>query len=252
MEKYSILKRGRHKVVFCVIKKELMGNMNMKKLPEHEKPREKLLREGKEKLSNVEILALLIGSGSGERSAMELAVDIISLDQSGIKYLAECRPEELSKIRGIGPAKACEILAAAELGRRIACLSGSGGDVMRNSSDIANQFIERMRYYKKEHFISVMINAKGQIIEAVEVSVGDLCSSVTHPREVFVDAVRRSAGSVIFIHNHPSGDPAPSRADIDTTKRLIKAGEILGIPVLDHIVIGDGRYVSMRAKGMLD
>lgn len=225
--------------------------MNIKKLPENEKPREKLLREGKEKLSNMEIISILIGSGTSTRSAMELAGDIISLDQSGIKYLAECRPEELSRIRGIGPAKACEILAAAELGRRIASLPAKEGDIMKSSSDIAGRFIEKMRYYKKEHFINVMINAKGQIIEAVEVSVGDLCSSVTHPREVFVDAVRRSAGSVIFIHNHPSGDPTPSQVDIDTTKRLMKAGEILGIPVLDHIVIGDGRYVSMRAKGML-
>lgn len=225
--------------------------MNIKKLPENEKPREKLLREGKEKLSNMEIISILIGSGTSTRSAMELAGDIISLDQSGIKYLAECRPEELSRIRGIGPAKACEILAAAELGRRIASLPAREGDIMKSSSDIAGRFIEKMRYYKKEHFVNVMINAKGQIIEAVEVSVGDLCSSVTHPREVFVDAVRRSAGSVIFIHNHPSGDPTPSQVDIDTTKRLMKAGEILGIPVLDHIVIGDGRYVSMRAKGML-
>lgn len=225
--------------------------MNIKKLPENEKPREKLLREGKEKLSNMEIISILIGSGTSTRSAMELAGDIISLDQSGIKYLAECRPEELSRIRGIGPAKACEILAAAELGRRIASLPAKEGDIMKSSSDIAGRFIEKMRYYKKEHFVNVMINAKGQIIEAVEVSVGDLCSSVTHPREVFVDAVRRSAGSVIFIHNHPSGDPTPSQVDIDTTKRLMKAGEILGIPVLDHIVIGDGRYVSMRAKGML-
>ena len=108
-----------------------------------------------------------------------------------------------------------------------------------------------MRYYKKEHFISLLINVKGEIIEEAEVSIGDLCSSTTHPREVFIDAVRRSAGSVIFIHNHPSGDPTPSSADIETTRRLIESGDILGIPVLDHIVIGDGCYISMRAQGMI-
>ncbi|MFQ7473935.1 MAG: JAB domain-containing protein, partial [Anaerovoracaceae bacterium] len=99
--------------------------------------------------------------------------------------------------------------------------------------------------------ISLMINAKGEIIEESKISIGDLCSSTTHPREVFVDAVRRSAGSVIFLHNHPSGDPEPSQMDVETTKRLMEAGEILGIPVLDHIVIGDGKFVSMKARGLI-
>lgn len=225
--------------------------MNIRELPENEKPREKLLRYGKESLSNLEILSILIGSGSGGRSAMELASDILSLDRSGIKYLAECRPEELTSIKGIGTARSCEILAAAELGKRIASIPAEEKDVISSSADIASIFMERMRYYKKEHFMSLMINAKGQIIEEVEVSVGDLCSSTTHPREVFVDAVRRSAGSVVFVHNHPSGDPTPSEVDIETTRRLMEAGELLGIPVLDHIVIGDGSFVSMKAKGMI-
>ena len=225
--------------------------MNMRELPTRGKPREKLLRAGKEKLSNMEILALLIGSGTKKRSAMELAAEVISMDSTGIKYLAECRPEELASIKGIGEAKACEILAAVELGKRMASIPVCEKDVIKSSSDIADIFMERMRYYKKEHFVSLMINAKGQIIEETEVSIGDLCSSTTHPREVFVDAVRRSAGSVVFIHNHPSGDPAPSEIDVVTTKRLMEAGEILGIPVLDHIIIGDGRYVSMRASGLI-
>ncbi len=225
--------------------------MNMRKLPQSEKPREKLLKEGRDKLSNMEILAILIGSGTRQRSAMELAAEIISKDSSGIRYLADCRPEELTSISGIGPCKATEILAAVELGKRLASMPATERDVIKSSSDIADIFMERMRYHKKEHFISLMINAKGQIIEETEVSIGDLCSSTTHPREVFVDAVRRSAGSVIFVHNHPSGDPSPSDMDISTTKRLIEAGEILGIPVLDHIIIGDGCYISMKAAGMI-
>lgn len=225
--------------------------MNIRRLPDREKPREKLLRSGKESLSNTELLAILIGSGTRNRSAMELAAEILALHRSGIKYLAECRPEELTKVKGIGIAKSCEVLAAAELGRRIASVPVEDKPVIKSSADIACAFMERMRYYRKEHFISVMINAKGQIIEEVEVSIGDLCSSSTHPREVFVDAVRRSAGSVIFLHNHPSGDPTPSEADIITTRRLMEAGEILGIPVLDHIVIGDGSFVSMKARGMI-
>ena len=225
--------------------------MNIRRLPENEKPREKLMREGKEKLSTTEIIAILIGSGTGGKSALELASEVISMDSSGIRFLAECRPEELIKIKGIGRAKACEILAAVELGRRIAAIPKIDNVRIEKSSDIADIFMERMRYYKKEHFISLLINVKGEIIEEAEVSIGDLCSSTTHPRAVFIDAVRRSAGSVIFIHNHPSGDPTPSSADIETTRRLIESGDILGIPVLDHIVIGDGCYISMRAQGMI-
>ena len=225
--------------------------MNIRKLPISEKPREKLLKEGKGKLSNTEILAILIGSGTRQKSAMELATEIISMDSSGIKYLADCRPEELTAISGIGPCKASEILAAVELGKRLASIPAADRDIIKSSSDIADIFMEKMRYHKKEHFMSLMINAKGQIIEETEVSIGDLCSSTTHPREVFVDAVRRSAGSVIFVHNHPSGDPTPSDMDISTTKRLMEAGEILGIPVLDHIIIGDGNYISMKAAGII-
>ncbi len=225
--------------------------MNIRRLPDSEKPREKLLKEGRENLSNTEILAILIGSGTGSRSSLDLASEVIALDAGGIRFLAECRPEEIKKVKGIGEARACAILAAAELGKRIAAVPREEMVRIERSSDVASIFMEKMRYYKKEHFVSLLINVKGEIIEEVEVSVGDLCSSTTHPREVFIDAVRRSAGSVIFIHNHPSGDPKPSEADIETTKRLAEAGEILGIPVLDHIVIGDGCYISMRAQGMM-
>jgi len=225
--------------------------MNIRELPETEKPREKLLREGKEKLSNTEILAILLRSGTKKKSALEIASEILSMDRSGIQFLAECRPEELSRVSGIGPAKACEILAAVELGKRIASCSRDHGPLVTSSSGVADLFMEKMRYLKKEYFYSLLINAKGEIIEECNISIGDLCSSTTHPREVFVDAVRRSAGSVIFVHNHPSGDPTPSQADIDTTKRLMEVGILLGIPVLDHIIIGDGSFISMKAQGLI-
>lgn len=225
--------------------------MNIREMPNEEKPREKLLREGSSKLSTIEILAILISSGTKKKSAYEIAAQLIASDKRGIRFLAECSPEELGEIKGLGKAKICTILAAVELGKRIAAAPVENRNMIRSSSDIVDIFMERMRYYKKEHFISLMINAKGEIIEEVEVSIGDLCSSTTHPREVFVDAIKRSAGSVVFLHNHPSGDPTPSDMDITTTKRLIEAGMILGIPVLDHIVIGDGVYVSMKAKGLI-
>lgn len=225
--------------------------MNIKELPDGEKPREKLLKEGSGKLSTTEILAVLISSGTKEKSAVEIAGQILSLDKRGVRFLAECSPEELGKIKGMGKAKICTVLAAVELGKRIASAPVPERSIIRSSKDIADIFMEKMRYYKKEHFISLMINAKGEIIEETEVSIGDLCSSSTHPREVFVNAVKRSAGSVVFLHNHPSGDPMPSQTDIDTTRRLMDAGAILGIPVLDHIIIGDGTYVSMKARGLM-
>ena len=225
--------------------------MNIKQLPSEEKPREKLLREGSDRLSTTEILAILINSGTKEISALEIAAQLLSIDKRGVRFLAECSPEELGRIKGMGQAKICTVLAAVELGKRIAAAPVRDRNLIRSSSDIADPFMEKMRYYKKEHFVSLMINAKGEIIEETEVSIGDLCSSSTHPREVFVDAVKRSAGSVVFLHNHPSGDPSPSDTDIQTTKRLIEAGTILGIPVLDHIIIGDGIYVSMKAMGLI-
>ncbi|MCI5536877.1 MAG: DNA repair protein RadC [Clostridiales bacterium] len=225
--------------------------MNIKQMPSEEKPREKLLREGSDRLSTTEILAILINSGTKEISALEIAAQLLSMDKRGVRFLAECSPEELGRIKGMGQAKICTVLAAVELGKRIAAAPVRDRNLIRSSSDIADLFMEKMRYYKKEHFVSLMINAKGEIIEETEVSIGDLCSSSTHPREVFVDAVKRSAGSVVFLHNHPSGDPSPSDTDIQTTKRLIEAGTILGIPVLDHIIIGDGIYVSMKAMGLI-
>lgn len=225
--------------------------MNIKQMPSEEKPREKLLREGSDRLSTTEILAILINSGTKEISALEIAAQLLSMDKRGVRFLAECSPEELGRIKGMGQAKICTVLAAVELGKRIAAAPVRDRNLIRSSSDIADPFMEKMRYYKKEHFVSLMINAKGEIIEETEVSIGDLCSSSTHPREVFVDAVKRSAGSVVFLHNHPSGDPSPSDTDIQTTKRLIEAGTILGIPVLDHIIIGDGIYVSMKAMGLI-
>lgn len=225
--------------------------MNIREMPEEEKPREKLLKEGSARLSTTELLAVLIGSGTKDKSAVELAGQILSLDRSGLRFLAECSPEELGRIKGLGKAKVCTVLAAVELGKRIAAAPVPERSAIRSSGDIADIFMEKMRYYKKEYFICLMINAKGEIIEETEVSIGDLCSSSTHPREVFVNAVRRSAGSVVFLHNHPSGDPSPSETDIQTTRRLAEAGEILGIPVLDHIIIGDGVYVSLKARGLM-
>lgn len=225
--------------------------MKIRELPIWEKPREKLLREGSESLSSTELIAVILRTGTTEKSAMGLASEVLSIDKRGIKHLADISPEELKAIKGMGDAKVCQLLAAVELGKRIATAMPEKLDRIACSDDIAGIYMEKLRYEKKEHFRCLLISAKGDIIEDREVSIGDLTSSQTHPREVFVAAVRRSAGSVAFVHNHPSGDPTPSPADVETTRRLMDAGAILGIPVIDHIIIGDGRYISMKAEGII-
>lgn len=225
--------------------------MKMKGLPQEERPREKMLFYGKEFLSTAELLAILLRSGTREKSALELAQEILSMDKRGILFLENSSPEELAEIKGVGTAKACQVLAAVELGKRASTHPKKIGEEIANPDDIVQLFMGKMRYYNKEHFEVLLINAKGQIVEETEVSVGDLCSTLIHPREVFCQAVKRSAASVIFVHNHPSGDPNPSSQDIETTDRLVKAAAVLGINVLDHIIIGDGKYISMKSKGLM-
>ncbi len=225
--------------------------MRMNQMPAEEKPREELLREGAEGLSTVEVLAVILGTGTKSKSVMDLAGEVLAMDSRGLRYLAECSPEELKRISGMGDAKVCVLMAALELGKRLSCLPAEERPRIKCSNDIAGLFMERLRYEKKEHFKCLLINSRGEILEENEVSVGDLNSSASHPREVFGPAVRRSAGSVAFVHNHPSGDPSPSQSDIDSTRRLMEAGELLGIPVIDHIIIGDGSYVSMKALGYI-
>lgn len=225
--------------------------MRINQMPAGEKPREKLLRDGPEGLSTVEVLAVILGTGTRSKSVMDLAGDVLAMDARGLRYLAECSPEELKKISGMGDAKVCVLMAALELGKRLSCLPAEERVRIKCSADIANLFMERLRYEKKEHFKCLLINSRGEILEENEVSVGDLNSSASHPREVFSPAVRRSAGSVAFVHNHPSGDPEPSAADINSTRRLVEVGELLGIPVIDHIIIGDGSYVSMKGLGYI-
>lgn len=225
--------------------------MKIHGLPKEERPREKMIFAGKETLSNSELLAILLRSGTKNRSALEIAAEVLSQNENGILHLENCSLEELSEIKGVGVAKACQILAAVELGKRIASHPRRLRKEIGNPDDIVQLFMEKMRYYKKEHFKALLINAKGAIIEEYEVSIGDLCSTPIHPREVFCQAVKRSAAAVLFVHNHPSGDPTPSRQDVETTGRLIKAAEILGICVLDHIIIGDGTYISLKSKGLM-
>jgi len=225
--------------------------MYIKELPISERPREKMLSGGTAYLSNSELLAILLRTGMKNKSALRLAEEILSLNDSGILFLSECSPEELADIKGIGHAKACQVLAGIELGKRIATKPRDKKVRVSNPESIVSLFMEEMRYYKKEIFNVLLINTKGEIIGTDEISVGDLVSTVIHPREVFLPAIKRSAAAVAFVHNHPSGDPAPSGDDIATTKKLVDAGKIIGIAVWDHIIIGDGKYVSLREEQLI-
>ncbi len=225
--------------------------MKIKYLPETERPVEKCLSHGIDTLSNRELLAILINSGTRDKSAMELAEEVLAKDNSGICFLRESSVEELMTISGIGKSKATRIMAASELGKRIASKPASSGTLISNDEDIAQLFMEELRHQKREFFKAVLLNSKGRVISIETVSIGELSSALIHPREVFIQAVKKSAASVVFVHNHPSGDPTPSKEDFVTTARLVECGKLLGINVADHLVIGDGRYTSLRAMGKI-
>ncbi len=225
--------------------------MRIKDIPETERPREKLYHSGAGALSNTELIAVLIGSGSQEASALTLAERILSRDESGLLFLEDCCFEELCDVDGIGAAKASVILAAAELGRRIMTAPREKKIDVSSPDRVASIFMESMRYLHKEHFRILMLNIKNEIIAAEDVSIGTVSSSEAHPRDVFATPIRRGAANIILVHNHPSGNPEPSRADLLLTERLVSAGELLGISVLDHIIIGDGKYVSLKSEGRM-
>jgi len=217
------------------------------------RPREKLLAQGETSLNEHELLAIILGQGTRDTSALELANQLLNT-YKGLRHLQEASLEELIQAKGIGPAKAASIKAAVEIGRRIAAnietkfLIKCPEDVKKYVNQV---LLIEMRDYDREHFLVLYLDRKGGVIDKENVSVGGLHSSIVHPREVFKTAVKRSAASIILAHNHPSGDPAPSREDIDITRRLIDAGRIMGIEIIDHVIIGENTYCSFKEKGLI-
>ncbi|MDM5211468.1 DNA repair protein RadC [Peribacillus sp. RS7] len=224
--------------------------MLIRDYPKEERPRERFLQDGPQSLSNQELLALLLRTGSREESVLQLSGRLIN-SFKGLRLLKEASVEELTVMKGIGEAKAIQILASVELGRRINKLNDQDRYVIRSPEDGANYCMEEMRFLSQEHFVCLYLNTKNQVLQKTTVFIGSLNASIVHPREVFKEAFRRSAASIICLHNHPSGDPSPSREDIEVTKRLVECGKIIGIEVLDHIIIGEHKYVSLKEKGYL-
>jgi len=219
-------------------------------LPISERPRERLQKLGVEALSTQEILALILGRGVAGESVMVTAQRLLS-QFGNLKGIASASVEELSQVKGIGVAKSSQIKAAFELANRLEGYSEAGDKpVIKTPDDVAGLVKGRLKGKKKEHFLALLLDTRNQLIKVAEISIGSLDTSIVHPREVFKEAISASAASVIFVHNHPSGDPTASEDDIKLTKRLAEVGEIMGIDVLDHIIITDKKYLSLKREGL--
>lgn len=224
--------------------------LTIKEFPENERPREKLVKYGEKNLSDAELLAIILRTGSKNHTAISLAHQIIKDHKQGIRYLYTATVEEISSIKGIGIAKATQIKAAIELGRRLSMESLIKCSI-KSPLDVVDYLMEEMRYSMEENFNVVLLDTKNKVISVENITKGIVNASLVHPREVFKVAIRKNSTSMILAHNHPSGDPTPSKEDRSITKRLVKTGEIVGIHVLDHIIIGDGNYLSFKEMDML-
>jgi DNA repair protein RadC len=215
-----------------------------------ERPRERLLAKGPEGLTDGQLLAILLRTGRKRETAVEVAMELLKR-YGGIEGLSHLATAELCRVKGIGPAKAAQIKAALELGRRSLSQPLSIGSPIRSSREVYLQYYPLLRHLRKELFKVLLLDTKNRLVRDMTVSEGALAINVVHPREVFNPAVRDSAAGVLLLHNHPSGDPTPSAEDRALTDRIVAAGRLLGIRVLDHLVIGDGRYVSFADQGWL-
>ena len=226
----------------------------MRELPEQEQPREKMLRLGAKGLSDAELLAILLRTGTVDESALSIAQGLLKEYEQpgGIALLAAAKPEDLSKYKGIGNVKAITVAAAIEFGRRLYARQASGDITsIRQPEDAANWYLHRLRYVQQEEFHVLLLSTKHQVLASCCVAVGTMDAALVDPRRVFQEALRHQAAALILAHNHPSGDPSPSKEDIALTLRLAEAGKLLDLPVLDHVIIGDGRFISLKEKGLL-
>ncbi|HWK24308.1 MAG TPA: DNA repair protein RadC [Ureibacillus sp.] len=215
-----------------------------------DRPRERLIRQGAQSLSNQELIAILLRTGTKQESVLTLANRVLNYFEK-IHELKHATIEEIISVKGIGEAKAVQLLAAIELGRRLSQKQIDDRFTIRSPQDAATFLMPEMSSLKQEHFVVLFLNVKNQVIHKQTIFIGSLNSSIVHPREIFREAVKRSAASIICSHNHPSGNATPSPEDIDVTKRLQEAGYIIGIEVIDHVIIGDHQYISLKEKGYM-
>ena len=221
-------------------------------LPKEERPREKLIQRGAASLSDTELLAILLRTGTPSVSVLHLAEEVLSKYQDkGLVSIMNISPQEIASVHGVGLAKAATIVAAVELGRRLSTRAAQKLEKIEGPEDVARYASPLLRFEQKEHFLVMLLDVRNRVLAMPTISIGSLTASVAHPREIFREAIRYSAATMILIHNHPSGDPTPSREDIQITKQMMKAGEIMGIPVLDHIIIAGDGFLSLKEADCL-
>lgn len=231
-----------------------MEYQSIKNWPEDERPRERLLKYGADELSTAQLMAIILRTGGRQKSALELSRELLTQFNS-VKEIEGASLAEFSKIKGIGSAKLAQLKAAFELGRRLMSSEAEGGESkpsFKKSSDVFDYYRPKFYGLKKERFICALLDTKNRIFKETVVSEGTLTSSLVHPREVFRSAIKEASASVLFLHNHPSGDTTPSRDDIAITERLVQTGKIVGIEVLDHIIISDSGYLSLFEQGYIN
>lgn len=220
----------------------------IKQLPASERPRERFIRG--EELTDAELLAIIIRDGTPRDSAIDLGRRLMARF-GNLRAMSQVSVEDLCQVKGIGPAKAVQIKAAFRLAEKTSRLALPEGATFSGSAPVFERFRERLRDRKQETFFCLLLDNKLRFMRAAEISVGGLSSSIVQPREVFRPAIREGAAAVIFVHNHPSGDPAPSPEDVEVTGRLKRVGDEIGFRVLDHVIIGEGRYYSFADEGRL-
>lgn len=222
----------------------------IKDLPISERPQERLIKLGPSSLTNSELLAIILRSGNRNEGVLELSSRIIS-EFGGLNGLLDATFEELTSVSGVKTAKATQVVALSEIFKRFRSVKSGNDYRITSPVDVSDLLMVQMRNLKNEILKVILLTTKNNVISVIDASVGSLNSSIVHPREVFKDAVRRSAAAIIIVHNHPSGDPTPSGEDITTTKRINEAGKILGINLLDHIIIGENRFISLKEEGFI-
>jgi|SRR5659263_364018 len=216
-------------------------------LPKDERPRERLIKNGASTLSDSELLAIILRTGSRQENVINLSQRI--LKEYNIKQLSQINLTQLMKVHGIKESKAAQIAACFEIARRLESFNDEDKQKINSPEDVYRRIYPKMREQKKELFIELCLDTKNRVIKEETISVGSLNANIVHPREVFKLALAESAAHIIVAHNHPSGDPTPSREDIEITKKLVDTGTIIGITLLDHVIIGDGRHFSMKEAG---
>jgi DNA repair protein RadC len=233
-----------------VLQEPAFKRTSIKNWPADERPREKLLKHGSSSLADAELVAILLRTGSGRNSAIDLAKGMLQ-DARSLDVIASKNASELMRMKGIGKAKAVELLAAFEIGRRVETRRQKEKVIVRSPEDVAQLMIPKMRHLTSEEFYVLVLDAKNGLREEIRLSLGTLNASLVHPREVFKTAIDHRAAAVIVVHNHPSGNLEPSREDIEITRQLAEAGKIIGIPLHDHVIVSADGFTSMAERGLI-